>query len=227
MRSLFQLAMKSFPHQIFVLLFFTLAGVWTLVEASPPKYATALEALRTYERSGSKVNTDVVVGLIGFYGQDQPRQWLVLAKDTRLEGMMHEFVVSNDEVRAQRHFKRLANQDLPDVPINRADVKIDSSKAFRLVESLAAKAGIGFDTIHYQLRCRDLRNEPIWVLNLIDSRQVSIGVHYYSAITGELLRSNWHPDGVEEEKGPIPKVGEAIKNAAGKIKGARQAQRTP
>ncbi len=219
--------MKSFSLQIFVLSFFILAGIWTFVEASPPKYATALEALKTYERSGSKVNTDVVVGLIGFYGQDQPRQWLVLAKDTRLEGMMHEFVVSNGEVRAQRHFKRLADQDLPNVPIDRADVKIDSLKAFRLVESLAAKAGIGFDTVHYQLRCRDLRSEPIWVLNLIDARQTSIGSHYFSAITGELLRSVWHPDGVEEEKGRIPKVGKAIKKASERIKGARQAQRTP
>jgi len=220
--------MKAFHLKCCVLVFFALASVIVLVIASPTKYPGALEALASYDRSSTKASSDIVVGMIGFYGQDQPRQWLVLAKDARIKGLMHEFVVSDGEVRAQRHFKRLPNQDLPDVPINRADVKIDSTRAFQLAESLAAKANIGFDSIHYQLRCRDLRNEPIWMLNLIDTKQVSVGVHYFSAVTGELLRSEWHPDGPEEvAEGPVARVGEPIKKVTEKVRSGRQAQRVP
>ncbi|MEO0415258.1 MAG: hypothetical protein AAF226_09935, partial [Verrucomicrobiota bacterium] len=137
-----------------------------------------------------------VVGLVGFYGQSQPQQWLVLVKDARVEDMMHEFVISDSKVRAQRHFRKLPNQDLPSIPISIDQVKIDSSKAFQIVEQLAGNVGIGFDTVHYQLRARDLRSEAVWMLNLIDRNQNSVGVHYISAETGQVLRSVWQkPEG--------------------------------
>jgi|GEM_PF-867046 len=220
--------MKAIQSKVFIFAVLVVGGVIALVSASPPKYATALAALKSFEHSKTRASTDVVVGMIGFYGQDQPRQWLVLAKDGRIADLMHEFVVSDGQVRAQRHFNRLPDQDLPDVPINRVDIRIDSDKAFQLAESLAAKAGIGYDSVHYQLRCRDLRSEPIWMLNLIDVRQVSVGVHYFSAVTGELLRSEWHPDGPQEVAGgPVMKIEKAIENVAKKVRGGRQAQRVP
>ena len=87
----------------------------------------------------------------------------------------------------ERRFWRDPNQDLPTAPIPFSKVAIDSSRAFVLADQAAKKAGLGFDMIHFQLRGRDLRNEPVWVMNLVDSGQKSIGVLYISAITGENL----------------------------------------
>ncbi len=195
-----------------------------LVKASPVQYATALESLTVYEKSALHSSDLSPVGLVGFYGQDQPRQWLVLTRNDRNHQLMTEFVVSDGQVKAQRDFKRLPNQDIPHIPFDREMIKIDSRKAFQIAESLAAKANTGFDSIHYQLRCRDLRNEPVWMLNLIDSRQVSVGVHYISAVNGDLLRSVWNP--VQERKAPSTNpVGNAIKTVTDRAKGSIQSQR--
>jgi hypothetical protein len=84
-------------------------------------------------------------------------------------------------------------------------LKLDSDVAFTIAEELASSARISYDSVHYQLRCRDLGNEPVWVVNMLDPVGRSIGIHYISAETGKILRSVWnktHPSSMSRSKGP-------------------------
>ncbi|MCP5550056.1 MAG: hypothetical protein H7A53_04100 [Akkermansiaceae bacterium] len=127
---------------------------------------------------------------------------------------------------AERHVERDPEQDLPYIPLSMGSLKIDSDRAFVIAEVAARRAGIGFDSIHYQLRCRDLRNEPVWVLNLIDQEKAIVGALYVSAVTGETLRAVWHRPGTRDysqvNEGPglftrlTDKIGNGIANLRGK-----------
>jgi len=121
---------------------------------------------------------------------------------------LHEYVLRGGKVVAQRQFARNPNQDLPTIPINLSKVAIDSRQAFALADQAARKAGIGFDAMNYQLRCRDLRNEPVWVLSPMDSARRAVGVVYISAITGETLRTVWHRPGPMTTSTPPPASGQ-------------------
>lgn len=190
---------------------------------SQPSAPSALSVLRGFSRERGTAESSRIVGMVGFHGQDQPAQWLILQLDARDPKLLHEYAVRGGRPEAYRRFWRDPNQDLPTIPIELSRVAVDSTRAFVLADQNAKKAGIGFDAIHYQLRCRDLRNEPIWVLNLINGTQRSVGVLYISAITGETLRSVWYrpgattsvsPDSREvgtRPKGLIPQLGERIR----------------
>lgn len=154
-------------------------------------FDTALSALERFSTSGRPSATEPVVGMVGFFGQSQPPQWLVLTDIPSRKSMVRESVVSRGEVRAERMFRKNPAQDLPDVPLERADLKIDSDRAFRIVEQVAHQQRVSFESAHFQLRCRDQGGEPVWMLSLNSLSQVSLGVVYVSAKTGEVLRVSW------------------------------------
>lgn len=156
--------------------------------ASPP----AVTTLRRFAELRGDAELSRVVGVVGFMGQDQPRQWLLLQLDPKVPNLLHEYVMRDGRIDAHRQFWRDPRQDMPSIPIAVSKIAIDSTQAFRLGDQAAKRAGMGFDAIHYNLRCRDLRNEPVWMLNLVDQAQNSVGVLYLSAITGETLRTVWH-----------------------------------
>ncbi|MCB1230557.1 MAG: hypothetical protein KDN19_09840 [Verrucomicrobiae bacterium] len=189
-----------------------------------PSSASGLTILRQFASERSSDELSRVVGLVGFHGQDQPARWLLLQIDGKVPNLMHEFAIENGHIVAQRQFWKNPSQDLPTIPLKISAIGIDSTRAFRLADQSAKKAGIGFDAVHYQLRCRDLRNEPIWVLNLVNDAQRSVGVLYISAVSGETLRSVWYQPGAttstgtpsgERPRGLIPQLADRIRDNGG------------
>ena len=174
--------------------------------ATPEKYASGIPALDTFLHSKEYTENQVVVGMTGFYGQDQPRQWLILVRDIDTADLLQEFVVSEGKVQTKRKIKKLPNQDLPSLPIPRHKLRVDSDVIFTVAEELATAEQIGYDSVHYQLRCREENLEPVWMVNLLDPNRKSVGIHYISALTGQILRSVWHrssPGAISElDKGP-------------------------
>jgi len=152
---------------------------------------TGFAALDAFTSSGHLDAQEHVLGLVGFYGDPSPPQWLVLTTQAGEDEVLRESVVSGGEVRAERRFRRLPKQDLPSVPMERERLEFDSDAAFDAAEEAAWERKVSFDSAHYQLRCRDLRLEPVWMVSLINSSQVSVGVVYLSAETGEVLRQSW------------------------------------
>ncbi len=171
-----------------------LAIFWT---AATPAFGSesAIQSLRSFGHRRGPEQLSRVVGVVGFYGQEQPRQWRLLAVDAHVAGLLREYIMEEGEVIAERHFYRHPDQDLPTIPIPIEQLKIDSGGAFKIANDRARIASVGFDAVHYQLRCRDLRHEPIWSLNLLDQKRKTVGVLYISALTGELLKEVWNRPG--------------------------------
>lgn len=164
----------------------------------PRSQMTAISTLWAFGRERGTHELARIVGVVGFFGQDQPSQWRLLAHDTRQQGVMHEYILENGRVVAERRFAREPDQDMPSIVIPVSQLKVDSKQAFALAEAQATAANIGFDSAHYQLRCRDLRNEPVWVLNLSDTARKTVGVVYVSALNGDIIRKVWSRPGTKE-----------------------------
>ncbi len=155
----------------------------------------ALNAVADQSLPGKEIE---ILGMVGFYGDPDPAQWLVLTQKVDSKGPLLELVVRDNKVLAKRKVRKNGSMDIPSIPIQLSKIKINSVAARGIAEELAKKSQIDFETIHYQLRCRDEGNEPVWNLNLIDQNQVSVGVHYISALTGKILRSVWHLESPEQ-----------------------------
>ncbi|MDF1826070.1 MAG: hypothetical protein P1U68_15600 [Verrucomicrobiales bacterium] len=151
----------------------------------------ALPSLKAFVSSQQFKKDEVVLGMVGFYGDPRPPQWLILTGSLSEKGVLRESVFSGGKVVAERSFKALKGQDLPSLPINPHTVKFDSGDSFEVAEKVAIARRISFETVHYQLRCRAEGSEPVWMLSLINPSQVVVGVVYVSAVTGELLEESW------------------------------------
>lgn len=211
------------PKRLFAL--FLIFAFPSLSLAGPP---TAKQTIASFGKIQGSDQAARVVGMVGFYGQDQPPQWAILKPDWKVANLMHEYMMRDGKIVGERRFWRDPKQDLPTVAIPFEKIAIDSSRAFVLADQEAKKAGLGFDMIHYQLRGRDLRNEPVWVLNLVDGGQQSIGVLYISAITGETLRSVWNRSkGYTSAPAPTPNNTSAPAPAPTSASGAPQSIAVP
>lgn len=151
----------------------------------------ALEAFDSFLEEQTGGDSEEVLGMVGFFGEPLPPQWLILYSIDLKKPILHEAVVSNGQIRAERKFRRLPNQDLPTIPIRRKELKINSEKAFRIAESVAREAKVSFENAHYQLRCRDAGREPVWMIHFLGRAQVALGAVYLSARSGEVLRVSW------------------------------------
>jgi len=171
--------------------------------AAPPEKAvgeSALGALDAFLVASPLEPGAEVLGMVGFFGQPEPVQWLILTSHPATPGVLCESIFARGRVLGERKFSPLPGQDLPHLPIARATLKIDSAAAFRIVEELAHRQKRAFDSAHFQLRVRDLGAEPVWMLNLLNRAQVSVGVVYLSASSGAVLRETW--------VGPVPVKGD-------------------
>ncbi|NLT70046.1 MAG: hypothetical protein GXX91_05050 [Verrucomicrobiaceae bacterium] len=165
-----------------------------LAAAAPPEKAvgeSALGALDGFLADAPLEPGAEVLGMVGFFGQPEPVQWLILTSHPETPEQLRESIYARGRLLAERKFRPLSGQDLPHLPLKRAVLKIDSEAAFRAVEELAHRQKRAFDSAHFQLRVRDLGSEPVWMLHLLNRAQVSIGVVYLSATTGEILRETW------------------------------------
>lgn len=162
--------------------------------AAPPEKAvgeSALGALDAFLVVSPLEPGAEVLGMVGFFGQPEPVQWLILTSHPATPGVLRESIFARGRLLGERKFSPLPGQDLPHLAIERSALKIDSAAAFRVVEELAHRQKRAFDSAHFQLRVRDLGAEPVWMLNLLNSAQVSVGVVYLSASSGAILRETW------------------------------------
>lgn len=173
-----------------------LATGWGGSVWAPPREVASgeegLAALDGFLRSGALHPGERVLGMVGFYGDPLPPQWLLLAGHPEVSvGGLHEFVYARGNVLSRRDFVAPREQDIPHLPLERARLKISAAQAFEIAEGRAREAGVAFASAHYQLRVRDAATEPVWLLSLVNRAQVGVGVVYVSAETGKVLRENW------------------------------------
>ncbi|MDA7922422.1 hypothetical protein N9B73_11750 [Verrucomicrobiales bacterium] len=152
---------------------------------------TGLRALDQFKKVAALAPGEEVMGIAGFYGEPQPRQWLILSADPATPGILRESVFADGKVTGERTFQIVLDQELPDLPLDREVVLIDSDEAFQTVEKEARSEARLFQFAHFQLRNRDKNSEPIWMISLINKAQVPLGILYVSAVSGEIVRRAW------------------------------------
>jgi len=166
----------------------------TRTEAAPGSCKIAVAAIMESTALAEDTN---VLGVIGFSGNPQPEQWLILTQ-SRSKGALREFAVAEGRVVAERMIEPLPGQDIPDIPIKFEEVRIDSDEALQIALGLANEQGVKFEAAHFHLRCRDTGSEPVWLLKLLGPVQDSRGLVYLSARTGEVLRTAWTVRAIDE-----------------------------
>ncbi|HRQ90711.1 MAG TPA: hypothetical protein PLA50_18100, partial [Bacteroidia bacterium] len=127
------------------------------IAGAPSAVAAGEEGLEALDRFSETVRLDGeerILGMVGFFGQPQPVQWLILTGLPDLKGTFRESVVARGKVLAERRFSALPGQDLPSRALDREAVKVTSAAAFQRAEVLAEKRRIAFDSAHFQLRVR-------------------------------------------------------------------------
>lgn len=150
-----------------------------------------VEVLRNFASEAKLSDGEVILGMAGFFGQPLPPQWLVLTGRPDARGPLRESVCARGNILAERKFSPLPGQDLPIHSVSLDAVKISSRQAFEVAEHRAGDRRIRFESAHFQLRVRDAELEPVWMLQLLNRAQVSVGTLYLSAVDGRILRETW------------------------------------
>lgn len=161
------------------------------VYSSDSQGLEALHALDAFVASNRLTSDEEILGMVGFDGHPLPVEWLVLTRRSGGDGSLHEYVCSADGVKHQRSISRLPGQNLPDLPLVRRSLLISSSQAFDLASARAQALHVSFVSVRYQLRVREEGEEPIWAIDFLDRSQVSLGILYLSASSGEVRRETW------------------------------------
>ena len=163
---------------------YVLAFVATVAMGSFSHAGTsAKQAISTLRSSEGSHVANNIVALTGRFGQDQPQEWEILARRGDEFAM---FIVDSKAVQSWSKIR-------PKAPVKLAtkSMKIDSSSAFRIADKAAKKASIGFDSLNYDLKPRSDSPVPVWIVNLADTRGLTVGQLHIAADSGSILRSNW------------------------------------
>ena len=70
-------------------------------------------------------------------------------------------------------------------------VKFDSTAAFAAADKAAKKALIGFDSLDYELRNKELSQDPVWLVRLRGAGGATAGELIISAESGAVLRKRY------------------------------------
>ena len=145
---------------------------------------TAYQALRTVGAERSKTLLNNVIEVKGRNGASQPESWLVLLNDPLARGGVREIEVSKGRIVGERTPVQAYSGQGEGILLNFALLNLDSDGAFAVAEAEALNAKIGFYGADYLLRCGDNGAAPLWVVQLLDRQQHSLGTVSVAADTG-------------------------------------------
>ena len=152
---------------------------------------TAKTAMATFAKLRPGV-ANQVTQVAGVRGQDQPMAWQIVTRDPEYRGALREHVVQCSGIVLERVLPPSDRNAAPHATFAQRAVKVDSKMAFAAADKAAKKALVGFDSINYQLRAKELSNEPVWSVNLIDQFGQTVGNLIVSASTGTVLSRTWY-----------------------------------
>jgi hypothetical protein len=179
--------------------FLLLAATGLLSVQSVAAQTTARGALAALTREKGAAIASQVVLVSGAQGQDQPESWRVVVRDPEFAGRFREYSIGRGKV---IKVMPVAAQDaarLSRAPLVVKRIKIDSTTAFAAADHAARKALVGFDSLDYELRNKELSQDPVWLVRLIDSGGAAAGELSISAESGAVLRKTWYDTGRQPE----------------------------
>jgi hypothetical protein len=168
-----------------------------------------------------------VIEVKGRNGTPQPLVWTILINDPLARGGVREIEVSNGHVTSERTPIKTYSGQGDGIALNFQKLNLDSQGAFAVAETEARNAKIGFFSVDFDLRCQEAGAAPIWIVQLLDDQQHSVGNVHVAADTGAVVsttftkvvetKSEWAKGG--GLNGRVKRfgsaVGQSMKQAAG------------
>jgi hypothetical protein len=168
---------------------FVLSSEWADAQTTGRGALTAL----TREK-GAQIASQVVL-VSGSQGQDQPAAWRVIARDPEFAGRFREYTIQKGRVVQAGPLPAQEAGNLSRAPIVSKRIKVDSTMAFAAADRAAKEALVGFDSLDYELRNKELSQDPVWVVRLTDANGAAAGELIISAESGVVLRKTWYETG--------------------------------
>ena len=176
-----------------VILFFAALVSFGISSASAQgRIPTAKDSINVFTKVKGAAYAGQIVQIYGNQGQHQPAVWIIIGREPRRPDVLTEYRFHGGRMISQRVIKEAYTLKLsgPNIPI--ANVQLDSDALFRLADREATAARLGFDSLDYELRCRELSTEPIWVVNLRAKDNSNVGILFVSAKTGTVVKKLWN-----------------------------------
>ena len=152
---------------------------------------TAYQALRTVGSERSQALLQNVMEVKGRNGTPQPVVWTILLNDPLARGGVREIEVASGHVTSERTPIKTYSGQGDGIALNFQKLNLDSQGAFAVAETEARNAKIGFFCVDYNLRCEDAGGAPVWVVQLLDDKQHSVGNVHIAADTGAVVSTTF------------------------------------
>jgi hypothetical protein len=179
--------------------FLLVAGALALAGSAFAAPATAYSALQTLKQARGDAILKQLVEMRGETGQPQPQSWTILMNDPTARGGVREFVIAGGEIASERTPLRGAGVG-GRPPLDFARLNLDSDGAFKIANSQAANAKVGFHTVDYTLRTDADTGAPLWVMRLFDYMGAPVGKLEVSAESGKIANAfQVDPDAREQQ----------------------------
>lgn len=172
-----------------LLLLLLCAGPLAAQQTAQP--ATAIEALSAYKNYSARDKVTGLVEMRGTGGLPTPAAWSIVLFDPRSGTRLSTIQVRGSQVTERGPSKEFYPEREPTGFFEMGRVEVDCAGAFRIAEREAKRAMVGFDTIDYVLRARELSEEPVWILTLRTAAGKTAGTVSLSAGSGKTLRTVW------------------------------------
>jgi len=148
---------------------------------------TAYQALRTVGAERSETLLNSVIEVKGRNGTPQPAVWTILLNDPLARGGVREIEVAKGHIVSERTPVKAYSGQGEGIVLNYKGLNLDSEGAFAVAEGEARNAKIGFYGADYLLRCADAGSAPLWIIQLLDAQQHSLGSVTIAADTGTVI----------------------------------------
>ena len=122
-------------------------------------------------------------------GTPEPKEWVVVARDTNDLGVLHKITVADGSVINDVQSLNAYESFRQDVNIDPEQVQVDNGQAFFIAQPIAAANQQIIGHVDYALTIRGKDSTPIWTLNCFDINGVYIGKVILLATTGAVLET--------------------------------------
>lgn len=181
--------MRRSPAQALKTALTALATALLLLDA---RHATAQETAYAAMRTVGQSRQDALARILeirGTQGATQPLVWKITVADPAARGGLREFEVSGGAILSERAPTRSTSDNTPDIPIDPAQLNMDSDAAFLAAHKAAKDMQVGFDSANYTLRSGNPRGLPVWTVELVDWDGTLDAVVAVAASDGRILRA--------------------------------------
>lgn len=148
---------------------------------------SAYQALRVVSTERSPELLKNVIEVKGRNGSPQPTVWTVLINDPLARGGVREIEVSKGHIISERTPVKTYSGQADGNSLDFQKLNLDSEGVFFVIEGEARVAKVQFYTVDYLLRSGEAGSAPVWVVQLLDDQQHSVGSVTVAADTGLVI----------------------------------------